>query len=67
MKRYMYASVCMCRSIYLHTNYMYTNIQGNSMSTQSEETGSTAAVMDIDSMNSQVKTEDIIVFTTTNM
>ena len=45
---------------------MYTNIQGNSMSTQSEETGSTAAVMDIDSMSSQVKTEDIIVFTTTN-
>lgn len=40
----------------------YDVVQGNSMATQSEETGSTA-MMDIDSMNSQVQIEDMKTFT----
>ena len=37
------------------------------MATQSEETGSTAAMMDIDSMSSQVQIENINMFTTSGV
>ena len=37
------------------------------MATQSEETGSTAAMMDIDSMSSQVRIENINMFTTSGV
>lgn len=43
------------------------HVQGNSLSTQSEETGSTTAMMDIDSMSSQVWINGINMFTISDM
>lgn len=57
---------CACVDINSSPKY-YIHVQGNSMATQSEETGSTAAMMDIDSMSSQVRIENINMFTTSGV